>query len=79
MGQIHALYLQLIAKGIINYDVKDRSKIGTERLKQDDLFLICPKMKFVTNGIQCCLPGYMVNSLWDGLNLTKETSPETRK
>ena len=76
-GQIHALFLQLIAKGIITYDVKDHTKIGTEKLRQDDLFLICPKKRVMVEGIKCCRPGYVVDSMWEGMNLMKFPATES--
>ena len=74
VGQIHGLFLQLIAKGIISYEVKDHTKIGTEKLRQEDLFLVCPKKKVQLEGIECCRPGYMVDSMWEGMNLVKYIS-----
>ena len=67
VGQIHALHLQLVAGGIISYDVKDRAKIGTDKLKTDDLFVVCPKKEEELEGINCCKPGYLVDSMWEGL------------
>ena len=69
--------LQLIAKGIITYDVKDHTKIGTEKLRQDDLFLICPKKRVMVEGINCWHPGYVVDSMWEGMNLMKFPATES--
>ena len=54
-----------------SYDVKDRTKVGTDKLRQNDLFLICPKKKVTVQGFECCRPGYMVDSMWEGMNLMK--------
>ena len=32
MGQVHAVCLQLVARGIISLGVTDRTKVGTEKL-----------------------------------------------
>ena len=41
VGQIHELFLQLVAKGIISYDIRDRTKIGTNKLRTGNLFVVC--------------------------------------
>ena len=74
VGQIHGLFLQLVAKGIISYEVKDHTKIGTDKLRQEDLFVVCPKKKVQLEGIECCRPGYTVDSMWEGMNLMKYTA-----
>eukprot|EP00579_Thalassiosira_antarctica_P016548 CAMPEP_0201938932 /NCGR_PEP_ID=MMETSP0903-20130614/42221_1 /ASSEMBLY_ACC=CAM_ASM_000552 /TAXON_ID=420261 /ORGANISM="Thalassiosira antarctica, Strain CCMP982" /LENGTH=49 /DNA_ID= /DNA_START= /DNA_END= /DNA_ORIENTATION= len=39
MGPIHALLLQLVSKGIIQVEVADVTKVGTEKLGKDHLMV----------------------------------------
>ena len=69
MGQIHALALQLITKGIIELIVYDNSKIGTDSVLSSDLRVHLPFGKerkgvgFVT------MPAYCLDSFWEGINI----------
>ena len=57
VGQIHGLFLQLVAKGIISYEVKDHTKIGTDKLRQEDLFVVCPKKRCSWRGSSAVVLG----------------------
>ena len=43
MGPFHGLALQLVAKGIVAIEVEDKSKLGTEKIVQNDLILTLPE------------------------------------
>ena len=45
MGQVHTLSLQLNTKGIIALTVKDHTKIGTDKLRQEHLIVTIPMAK----------------------------------
>ena len=68
-GQIHGLCLQLVATGMITFEVTDRSKIGTKKFTKADLSLVCPKMKETINGNEHWNQGYRIDRLWSGMNL----------
>ena len=72
VGQIHALCLQLIAAGIISLAVTDRSKIGKEKMSSKVVAVTCPTVKRAKDGNTYCYPGYMVDDLWEGFNLSRE-------
>ena len=69
---MHALCLQLIAAGIISLVVTDRSKIGTDKMSSKIVAVTCPTVKQTQNGNTYCYPGYMVDALWEGFNLSRE-------
>ena len=67
MGPIHALALQLVAKGIIGIEVSDRTKIGTDKLKNDHFVISLP------NGVDAngaFVPAYTIATKYDSLNCT---------
>jgi hypothetical protein len=66
MGQIHALALILLARGIIGLTVTNQTKIGTEKINQDHIAVTLLNAK---EG-DCWMPAYFVPSQWDGMNLT---------
>ena len=72
VGQIHALCLQLIAAGIISLAVTDRSRIGTDKMSSKVVAVTCPNVKRAKDGNTYCYPGYMVDDLWEGFNLSRE-------
>ena len=39
MGPIHALAMQLLAKGIMELKVSDRTKIGTKKMNDRDIIV----------------------------------------
>ena len=65
MGPIHALVLQLIAKGIVALGISDSTKTGTAKLNDNDVMLYLPN-EMNDNGT--CLPAYTIDSYWEGLN-----------
>ena len=64
MGPIHALLLQLVAKGIISVSISDVSKIGTDKLISKHV-VICLSNTVDADGIT--MPAHMIDSLWEGL------------
>ena len=72
VGQIHALCLLLIAAGIISLVVTDRSRIGTDKMSSKVVAVKCPNVKRAKDGYAYCYPGYMVDDLWEGFNLSRE-------
>ena len=72
VGQIHALCLQLIAAGITDLAVTDRSRIGTDKMSSKVVAVKCPDVKRTKDGYAYCYPGYMVDDLWEGFNLGRE-------
>ena len=64
MGQIHALALQLITKGIIALTVMDSTKIRTIKLRQEHLVVTIPMAKQGS----ISLKAFMFDSSWEGLN-----------
>ena len=65
MGPIHALVLQLLAKGIISVGVSDVSKIGSDKLNATHIVITLPNA-IDSEGIT--MPAHMIEDLWDGLN-----------
>ena len=72
MGQIHAILLQLIAKGVIALKVKDPTKIRTPKILVSDLSVTTPNAKCVKRGMTLLSPAYLVDKYWDGINLCVE-------
>jgi len=66
MFQIHALCLQLVAKGILAVSVKEASKekIGTNKLTDKDLVISLPNG---VNSRDITLPSYTIPEYWSGL------------
>lgn len=64
MFQIHALVLQLIAKGIIALSISDTSKIGTNELCGKHLIVALPN----ADHDGTIKPVYLVDKCWEGLN-----------
>ena len=65
MGPIHALALQLLSRGIISVDVVDRTKLGTDKLREEHLTVSLPN---APDSDGCIFPSYTIPSTWDGLN-----------
>ena len=70
MSQVHAACLQVVAKGIISMNVTDRTKVGTDKITRKDVAVTCPRAKRCVDGDECWCPGFMVDKLWEGLNLS---------
>ena len=66
MGPIHALALQLLARGIISVDVVDRTKLGTDKLREEHLTVSLPN---APDSDGCVFPAYTIPSTWNGLNI----------
>ena len=45
-------------------------------MKTDDLFVVCPKKEEKVERIDCCKPGYLVDSMWEGFDLVKHVATE---
>ena len=69
-GQYHALALQLVANDIIQLEMINNSKIGTNKISNDDFHITLPNTK-CTDGIM--LPAYMVSSSYNCMT-TKENN-----
>ena len=55
----------LVASGIVALQVEDKSKIGTDKLTQNDVYVTLPN-GVDTDGLS--LPAYMIPSYYDNLN-----------
>ena len=66
-GPIHALMLQLVARGIIEMAVSDKTKIGTDNISIKHLVLTLP---ITTNGDGDATLTYTMDEAWEGLNCT---------
>ena len=66
MGPIHALTLQLLLKSIILIDIIDKTKIGTNKLREEHLTLLLP----TANNLEGCIfSAYTIPITWEGLNI----------
>jgi superfamily II DNA helicase RecQ len=65
MEQIHALVLQLFSKGVVELAVLDKTKIGTDKLHKEHLFV--KTMMAKKGGV--VLPASMFPNSWSGLNV----------
>ena len=45
-SQTYAVYLQMIAGGLLALKVKDATKVGTDKLKGAHLCVVCPNATF---------------------------------
>ena len=63
MSQVHAVCLQMIARGIISMNVTDRTKVGTEKITRTDLTVTWSRIKLNVDGDECWCPGFMVDEL----------------
>ena len=70
MSQVHAICLQMVAKEIISMNVTDRTKVGTDKITRKDVVMTYPRAKRCVDGDECWCPGFMVDELWEGLNLS---------
>ena len=68
MGQIHALVLQMFANGIIALDVKDTTKIGTDKLLLQHMSIKLSTETQMRRGNAQRLPAFMMENFWDGIN-----------
>ena len=69
MGQVHALCLQMIAKGMIELKVNDKTKVGTDKIARGDLSVSCPIVKRVRSGLTYCYESYRLDEMWEGINV----------
>ena len=67
MGPIHALVLQLVAKEIIGIEVLDHTKIGSDKLLNDQFVVYLPNATDATGAI---VPAYTIASKYDSLTFT---------
>ena len=65
MGQIHALTLQLLARGIIELKVSHVTKVGTDTLNDSHVVIDLANIKSSTGIV---MPAYCVDECWEGLN-----------
>ena len=68
MGQVHALFLQMIAKGIIQLKVDDKTKIGTVKVTRRDLSVACPIVKRMRIRHTHCYENYRMDEMWEGID-----------
>ena len=59
----------MIAKGIITLEDEDKSKLGTDKLTQNDLFVTLPH-GIDSDGV--LLTVYIITKSYDGMKLTKQ-------
>jgi hypothetical protein len=65
MGPIHALALQMLAKGIIELYVSDTTKIGTDKISDSHVLIRIPNAKDEHGTI---LSAHGIRGLWDGMS-----------
>eukprot|EP00956_Cyclotella_meneghiniana_P033009 scaffold92750_cov52-Cyclotella_meneghiniana.AAC.2 len=65
-GPIHALCLQLFAKGIIHLDISNHTKIGTETIMDKDVSI---KLSMGVDSSGISLPAYTIDDYWKGINI----------
>ena len=65
MGPIHALALQMFARGIINIVVTKNDKVGTNKLQNEHFAVI---MTFREDNKGALVPSYTIPSIWKGFN-----------
>lgn len=65
MGPIHALVLQLLAKGILALGVLDMTKIGKKEFSAQHVSFTLPN---ATDGDGILMPAYMMDERWAGMN-----------
>ena len=63
---IHALCLQLFAKGIIKFCVNNTSKIGTESIRDKDVSIY---LAIGTDAAGLTMPACIINEYWNGINI----------
>lgn len=68
MGPIHALYLQLFAKGIIELGISDDKKNIIGKIDVSPLNMV------VRLGIQGNDPAVLIDSFWEGIHLVCKLS-----
>ena len=72
MGQMHAVTLQLLAKGIIELTVTNRTKIGTPKLKVTDVTIKTANVNIVWANRTYYTPAYAVDKYWEGIQLLSD-------
>ena len=70
MGRVHALCLQMTAKGIIELKMDDETKMGTDKVTRRELSVACPIItcKRVRNGLTYYYESYRMDEMWEGIN-----------
>jgi hypothetical protein len=68
MSQIHAVALQMVAAGMIDLAVKDKTKVGTEAMSKANILIRTKVTNIERDGKQYCTPTYMVDTKWEGIN-----------
>ena len=69
MGQVYALCLQMIAKGMIELKVNEKTKVGTDKITRRDLSVSCLIVKRVRNGLTYCYESYRMDEMWEGISV----------
>ena len=64
-GQFHALLIQLLAKGIIGFDIPDSNKVGTNKLTGEHIRITLPN---AVDSDGLVLPAYMVQNSYKHLS-----------
>jgi hypothetical protein len=65
VAPLHALALQLVASGILVFDLNDKSKAGTEKLSENNAIL---KLGITRDDDGNEMPAFMVDTCWRGLS-----------
>ena len=68
MSQVHAVALQMVAAGMIDLAVKDKTKVGTEAMSKANILIRTKVTNIERDGKQYCTPTYMVDTKWEGIN-----------
>ena len=66
MGKIHAVCLQMLAKGIIGLDVSSSANVGTDKFTNADVIVTLPNAKAEDDGVE--LHAYSLPECWEGMS-----------
>ena len=59
----------MIANEMIELKVDDKTKVGTDKITRGDLFVSCPIVKKVRNGLTYCYESYRLDEMCEGINV----------
>jgi len=68
MSQLHAVALQMVAAGMIELAVKDRTKVGTETMSKANIVIRTKVTNIKRDGKRYSTPTYMVDANWEGIH-----------
>jgi hypothetical protein len=68
MSQLYTIALQMIATGMIEFVVTDKTKVGTEAMTKANISIKTTVTSIERDGKTYATPTYMVNEQWEGIN-----------